>query len=239
MSIIHEIPEFKTVDGMRKPKDNVLENVIFAPKSFSWCLEEMLDFSNFDFYGVKLSNVRFECCKMMDVSFLGASFDNVEFVACAFKVKNGDAAPLYNAGIRAYYNKFFSLDYDVEICTLENENMRFLENTDGESIIGYKKLFLNRCDKFKPVIAKLRIPFYADRVVYKNEKCRASCAQVLDIYDLQGEHYSSAHSVYYTYDGFIYKVGHTVYSDSFDEEPMNVCTHGIHFFLTEEEAKNY
>ena len=240
MKEIHEVPKFGIVNGVRKFKNNVLENIIFAPKSCPSYLKEMLDFSNFDFYGVKLSNVRFEYCNMMGVSFFGACFDNVEFVTCAFEEKCDDLAPFYNAGIRAYYTKTLSLDYyNNMICTVENEDMHFLEDTDGESIIGYKKLFLDGYDKYKPVIAKLRIPFYADRVVYKNEKCRASCAQVLDIYDLQGEHYSSALSTYYIDDGFIYKVGHMVYSDSFNDDPMEVCTHGIHFFLTENEAWNY
>lgn len=246
MREVHEVPKFEIVNGVRKSKDNVLENIIFAPKSCPSYLdprylEEMLDFRNFDFYGVKLSNVRFEYCNMIGVSFLGASFDNVEFVTCAFEGKYGDdLAPFYNAGIRAYYTKTVSLDYyNHIICTVKNEDMCFLEDTDSESIIGYKKLFLNGYDRYKPLIAKLRIPFYADRIVYKREKCRASCAQVLDIYDLQGEHYSSAYSVYYIDDGFIYRIGHTVYSDSFNDDPMEVCTHGIHFFLTEDEAWNY
>lgn len=247
MREIHEVPKFEIVNGMRKFKDNVLENIIFVPKKCpsyldSNYLEEMLDFRNFDFYGVKLSNVRFECCNMMGVSFLGASFDNVEFVTCAFEGEkyDDDLAPFYNVGIRVYYTKMPSLYYYKPIiCTVRNGDMHFLEDTDGESIIGYKKLFLNGCDRYKPLIAKLCIPFYADRVVYKWEKCRASCAQVLDIYDLQGEHYSSAYSVNYISAGFIYKVGHTVYSDSFNDDPMEVCTHGIHFFLTEDEARRY
>ena len=241
MREIHEVPKFVIVNGVRKPKDNVLENIIFAPKSCTCYLEEMLDFSNFDFCGVKLSNVRFEYCNMMGVSFLGASFDNVEFVACAFEIKNDDLPPFNNAGIRTYYTTFFPLDHDFKICTVESKDMHFLEDTDGESIIGYKKLYLG---EYKYVIAKLRIPFYADRVVYKNEKCRASCAEVLDIFDyLHRKHYSKAVSMYYnnsnSIGNLLYKVGHMVYSDSFDDKPMNVCTHGIHFFLTEKEAKNY
>ncbi len=242
MREVHEVPKFEIVNGVRKLKDNVLEDIIFAPKSCLMHPREMLDFSNFDFYGVKLSNIRFEYCNMTGVSFLGASFDNVEFFACAFeRIKNGDdLVPFYNAGIRAYYTKTLPLDYyNHIICTVKDEGMYFLEDTDSESIIGYKKLFLIEHGGFKPLIAKLRIPFYADRVVYKWEKCRASCAQVLDIYDSQGEHYSSARSIYYTAGGFIYKVGHTVYSDSFNDDPMEVCTNGIHFFLTEDEARCY
>ena len=133
MREVHEVPKFEIVNGVRKFKDNVLENIIFTPtfvpKGCPRCLEEMLDFSNFDFYGVKLSNVRFEYCNMMGVSFLGASFDNVEFVTCAFEGKSGfddDLVPFYNAGIRAYYTKTLSLNYYKPIiCTVKNEDMCF------------------------------------------------------------------------------------------------------------------
>jgi len=36
-----------------------------------------------------------------------------------------------------------------------------------------------------------------------------------------------------------YKVGETVKPDSFDDNPFVECTHGIHFFITRQEAEDY
>lgn len=38
---------------------------------------------------------------------------------------------------------------------------------------------------------------------------------------------------------FIYRTGEMVYSDSFDEDRWNECSHGIHFFMSPKEALNY
>jgi hypothetical protein len=38
---------------------------------------------------------------------------------------------------------------------------------------------------------------------------------------------------------FIYKVGETVRPDSFDPRPQEECSHGIHAFITREEAEDY
>ena len=36
-----------------------------------------------------------------------------------------------------------------------------------------------------------------------------------------------------------YRVGEMVYPDSFNDNRWEECSNGIHFFMTEEEAKNY
>jgi hypothetical protein len=36
-----------------------------------------------------------------------------------------------------------------------------------------------------------------------------------------------------------YRVGDTVYPDSFDDRITEECTNGIHFFITKIEAENY
>ena len=36
-----------------------------------------------------------------------------------------------------------------------------------------------------------------------------------------------------------YTVGEVVYPDSFDDNRWNECSHGIHFFITRNEAVNY
>ena len=41
------------------------------------------------------------------------------------------------------------------------------------------------------------------------------------------------------HDGTVYRVNETVVADSYDDNPLIECTHGIHFFLTREEAEAY
>jgi hypothetical protein len=91
---------------------------------------------------------------------------------------------------------------------------------DGD-LIGWKKLQGG-------IICKLKIPADAARVGgLVGRKCRAEFAIVLS-----GEG-SSQHN------GMVYQSGKTVKPDKFDPNPLVDCSHGIHFFITEQEAKDY
>jgi hypothetical protein len=91
---------------------------------------------------------------------------------------------------------------------------------DGE-IIGYKKLAGGN-------ICKLRIPADAKRVGgLVGRKCRAEKAVVIE-----GNGVSQ-------YDSMPYIVGQTVTPDNYDPNPLVECSHGIHFFITREEAEEY
>ena len=89
-------------------------------------------------------------------------------------------------------------------------------------IIGWKKLGGGK-------IAQLRIPADAERVnAYGSRKCRASYALVISgegpgIYDENTK----------------YVPGETIRPDRFDPDPRVECSHGIHFFITKEEAEEY
>lgn len=95
-------------------------------------------------------------------------------------------------------------------------------------IIGWKKL--------REGIAKLLIPSDARRSNATTRKCRAEFADVLAIYDGDKEIQSgtSMHD-----SDFIYEVGKRVIADKWDEDRWNECSHGIHFFITREEAEDY
>jgi len=78
-------------------------------------------------------------------------------------------------------------------------------------------------------ICTLKIPFEAKRSNASGRKCRAEYAIVIS-----GEGVSQHDS------SFVYRVGETVRPrEPFDEDRWNECGSGIHFFLTEEEAKEY
>ena len=92
---------------------------------------------------------------------------------------------------------------------------------EGE-LIGWKKLS-------DGTICKLKIPAEAKRVGgLIGRKCRAEYAIVIE-----GSGVSS-------WDGVTkYAPGETVRPDSFDPDPRIECSHGIHFFITREEADAY
>ena len=93
-------------------------------------------------------------------------------------------------------------------------------------IIGYKKTSNN-------IIVKLKIPKDAKRSNAFTRKCRAEFAEVLEI---KGSDIAkSLHD-----NSFVYKVGETVKPKlPFDDDWTKECASGIHFFLTEQEAKDY
>ena len=93
---------------------------------------------------------------------------------------------------------------------------------EGELIV-YKKLS-------NGVICKLRVPPDAKRTAsLVGRKCRAEWVEVLE---------GSGTSLY-TRVLTEYKRGAVVRPDSYDDDIRVECTHGIHFFLTREEAEEY
>ena len=93
-------------------------------------------------------------------------------------------------------------------------------------LIGYKKCKDN-------IIVKLKIPADAKRSHALGRKCRAEFAEVLEIFGV-GKAYSQ-------HDGsFEYEVGKIVKPTAvFDENWVDECSTGIHFFITKIEAENY
>ena len=97
--------------------------------------------------------------------------------------------------------------------------------TPEGSIIGWKKCRHG-------VIVKLRIPEDAKRSHAFGRKCRAQFADVLEV--IGGEVGISMH------DGKTeYRTGKRVTPDSFDDDWMDECSNGVHFYLTELEARNH
>ena len=97
------------------------------------------------------------------------------------------------------------------------------------AIIGWKKC---RAPKSQTCIVKLRIPEDAQRSNASGRKCRAEFAEVLEI--IGAEVATSSRGP-----NFEYRVGTIVKPDSWDENRWAECSHGIHFFITKEEAEAY
>jgi hypothetical protein len=80
-------------------------------------------------------------------------------------------------------------------------------------------------------VCKLRIPPEAKRTATPiGRKCRAEWVEVLETPENgRGLHDSNV----------IYRAGEVVRPDKYDDDIRVECTHGIHFFLTKEEAEAY
>lgn len=94
-------------------------------------------------------------------------------------------------------------------------------------IIGWKKLAGGE-------IAKLLIPAAAGRSNSFGRLCRAEFARVLSIIDENGRLVSRGRARKASQ--FEYAVGETASPETWDERWQNVCSGGIHFFITYEEA---
>ena len=104
------------------------------------------------------------------------------------------------------------------------------------SFIGWKKVHAQGMS----VIVKLEILEDAKRCNATGRKCRCSAAKVLEIQQLDGTPAGLDSVVNTNYTPHVtYKVGETVLPDSFDDDRWNECSHGIHFFITRQEAVDY
>lgn len=140
---------------------------------------------------------------------------------------------------------------------LNNENILLNKPVDipefGKSFIGYKVVQLSHGRNNKAnlgyMIAKLEIPATAKRLNTYSHKCRAAKAKVLDFINinvkLDDEKFNKykskmiAISPMHVSKPIPYVIGAEVISDSFDENDLETCSNGIHFFMTEEDARDF
>ena len=88
------------------------------------------------------------------------------------------------------------------------------------------------------VIAKLEIPADAERLTYiGSRKCRCSKALVVSLTAQDGSTFPAIEGL--RDKSFVYKVGECAVPDSFDPDIRIECSHGIHFFITREEAERW
>lgn len=184
-----------------------------------------VDFYNVDFSGSDLSDAYFEVCNLIWAKFEGAKLDYVVIKSCDYS-----------------YFSFGKIHYKVELIS-ENDTDRLIFipqiilNHD-DFIIGYKVVLAeNRTKRPHWRFVKLKIRGNVQNVLFKNHKCRAGMAEVLDIYDKEGNHYDSGESIYDS--SFVYHVGKVAVADGFNTGIQCECGCGIHFFLSEQEADDY
>jgi len=90
---------------------------------------------------------------------------------------------------------------------------------------------------YMSAIIKLKIPWFARRCnAVGSRKCRSEMAIVLEI-ERDGEKLQECGA--WIGQGFRYRTGEQVWPNSYDPSWYNECSHGIHFFMTRQEAVEF
>ena len=179
------------------------------------CLFEYVDMRSTGFIDSHLNNVSFYDCNFADAVFQGC-YMNATFVRC-----NLSGVKFYDSAVQF-----------MGLVDCENVPQELINQTrivpDGE-FIAYKSLRDN-------LIATLLIPADAKRSNATGRKCRASKAKVIKIETPDGKERTYGESWHDP--SFIYRTGDMVYPNKFNDDRWNVCSHGIHFYMTREECLN-
>jgi len=168
-------------------------------------------------YGANLRGANLREADLYGANLRGANLREADLRGANLYGANLYGANLRGANLRGA-DLYGALNADLAIA-----QTRILSEGD---LIGYKKCKDN-------IIVKLKIPADAKRSHAFGRKCRAEFAEVLEIF--------GADKAYSQYDSsFDYEVGKIVKPTAvFDENWVDECSTGIHFFITKIEAENY
>jgi len=189
-----------------------------------------------DLYGADLRGTNLRGANLRGADLYGADLRGTNL-----RSANLRGADLYGADLRGADLRGANLyGADLRGADLRGTNLRSAKNADYAialtrilpegDIIGYK-----RCRDGK--IVKLLIPKEAKRSHAFERKCRAEFAEVLEI----SKGTRQLKTAISNYDSsFKFRVGETVRPTTpYDDDWMNECSTGIHFFITKLEAEKY
>jgi hypothetical protein len=173
-----------------------------------------VDLSGANLYGANLSGANLSGADLSRANLYGADLSGANLSRADLSGADLSAAYLYGANLRSVTHAELAL--------------AAISHLPEGDVIGWKK-----CRD--GVIVKLKIPAKARRSHGTSRKCRAEFVKVLGVYDCEGNTIKTATSRHNP--DVKYEKGMTVYPDSWDEDRWNECSHGIHFFITREEAE--
>ena len=168
--------------------------------------------SRANFYGADLS-----CANLSRADLFGANLSRADLSGANLYGANLSGANLSRADLSCA---------NLSCANLSGANLPpYAVCPEVGEFIAFKKLK-------DGIIARLLIPEDAVRTSsLAGRKCRASKVKVLSL--------SCGEVGFGLHDGTEYRVGAIVEPDSYDPDPRVECTHGIHFFITEREARDY
>lgn len=204
-------------------EDMDLSNMDLSGIDFSWS-----DFKNINFGGSNFEKSILDNTKSVNVSYKGANFKDASLFGGDFR--GCDLSDTECDG--TIFTESILIDANINNLRDSDRTVHFRNFCPQEGyFFGYKKCFDER-------IVKLLIPKDAKRCSSTSNACRCDKARVVSITDFDGNgFYTEAMS--YVDQNFIYKLGEMVYADYYNENRWLDSSHGIHFWMSLDEAKGY
>ena len=190
---------------------------------FSWSEFYYTDLRHCRFDGSNLSHTKFVDCDLSFASFVNSNLHGADLRGCNLSNTNCDGTNFYGAIL--WQTKLDDL--------IHTQRTKFFRQFCPEQgyFFGYKKCFNNH-------LVTLLIPKDARRCSSTTNACRCDKAKVVAITDLDGSgFYTEASS--FVDESFIYRLGEMIYADSYHEDRWLDSSHGIHFWMSVEEAIGY
>ena len=192
-----------------------------------------------DFANCKFVNCRFGKSKLSYVDFYTCTFEKCDFGTLHYYATNFHKCQAQNCtikGIRGMdgYGPSGRIS-EGSLYDLFDSVVPMTCPRTG-SYTAYKKCVLKNG---QAVIVVLNIPETADRSSAFGNKCRASEALVVDIFNMKtGRRCKTAQSV--RHNSFIYTRGEVVKpTTAYDTNRFKECSYGIHHFMSRKEAEEY
>lgn len=230
---------------------------IYKDFDFAYAVAQRCIFHNVTFVGCKFTSTRMPQCIFFGCTFRNCDFNNADFVHCMFyccefimcRLSNCNLAYStisyadfrestlslcdfrYSSIMRSDLSTAKSVsDVEFEDAGIQNsclpmEYERILGMTLKKPIVGYKKTR-------EGVVIKAEIPAGAIVFSTNGKKCRTNRAKIIDM-----NGHTVLHSAYDSH--FAYTLGQEIEILDFDPCYSHECAPGFHFFMTEEEAKEY
>lgn len=193
------------------------------------------------FTQANLTDANLRRANLIDADFTGACLSHAKFTTASLYRANLTNADLYLADLSYADLRHADLtNVDLTRVNLKNTNLAGAKTISNipmtcpevGAFVGWKKT--------NGFIIKLQIPADAKRSSATGRKCRCEYAKVLAIENLDGTPSGMKSVINTNYcPNIIYAVGETVHPDSFDTDRFNECSHGIHFFISRQEAVDY
>jgi hypothetical protein len=213
-------------------KDTLMEAVKSGANLFGADLSRA-DLSGADLSGAHLSRADLSRADLSGANLSGANLSGANLSGADLSGANLSGADLSGANLSGANLSGADLSR-ANLSRAKIDNHELIKKfywiiPEQGSFEAWKKL-ANNC------IAKILIPEKAKRTCnLMNRKCRAEYVKTLAIWDEDGRKVSEG--INGTHDKKIkYTVGKITKADKFDDSVFEDCSHGIHFFLTKQEA---
>jgi hypothetical protein len=223
-------------------KDNTIK------KTLLMALDEGADLQDADLRGAYLQDAYLQGADLQDAYLQGAYLQGAYLQGADLRGADLQGADLRGADLRGAYLQGADLqdaylqDAYLQDAYLQGAYLRgaYLQGADLLYKIIPEIGQFTAWKRAKNKIIKIQIPSKAKRTsCLINRKCRAEFVKVLRIENVDGTKSEEKKVTGDHDDKTIYEVGKITKADSFDPDIRIDCTHGIHFFLTRQEAVNW